>query len=176
MVSKKLDKVDKGNENLQEYREQVRQATLEILTQSSYKEILAKYGIDPGSFIVRSSTITSPEVKSDVVAKINQVKLSATEEQGFSATENVAKAIQEILNQSNYSKILKKHGIAEENYIIRSLVVTSPEVKTSLVNKTLPTPSFIASAETDSSSFAGCTFCYVDDFGNTICVPCPCPC
>ncbi|HLO85529.1 MAG TPA: hypothetical protein VK203_11080 [Nostocaceae cyanobacterium] len=129
-----------NNSNSQEYKDNVRQATWEILNQSNYKDILSKYGIAEEYFIVRSSTfVTSTEVKSNLACKSEEPKqltaIPTTNVEGFTETENVEQAIMEVLSQSNYREILKKYNIAEEDFVIKSFLVTSPEVKANLIAK-----------------------------------------
>ncbi|HLO85527.1 MAG TPA: hypothetical protein VK203_11070 [Nostocaceae cyanobacterium] len=181
--NQQVEIADTNNPNSPEYRDNVRQATWEILEQSNYKEILAKYAIAEENFIVRSSTfITSAEVKSNLVAKDEEhqflTAIETTIKEGFTENENTRQATLEILKQSNYSQILAKYNIPEENFIIRSFLVTSPEVKADLIAKKIQAPDFIVpSTVTDNnSSFAGCVCCYPAEDGGTICVSCPCPC
>ncbi|HLO85526.1 MAG TPA: hypothetical protein VK203_11065 [Nostocaceae cyanobacterium] len=181
--NQQVEIAETNNPNSQEYRDNVTQATWEILNQSNYKEILAKYGIAEKDFIVRSSTfVTTAEVKANLTTKNREPRsltnIETTTKEGFTENEKVQQATLEILSQSDYSEILKKYGIAEEEFVIKSFLVTSPEVKANLIAKNIQAPDFIVpSAVTDNNSnFAGCVCCYFNEFGDVVCVSCPCPC
>ncbi|HLO85528.1 MAG TPA: hypothetical protein VK203_11075 [Nostocaceae cyanobacterium] len=181
--NQQVEIADTSNPNSSDYRDNVTQATWEILEQSNYKEILDKYNIAEKDFIIRSSTLlTSAEVKANSTDKVKEpqqlMAISTTTVEGFTETENARQATLDILNQSDYSKVLKKYDIPEEDFIIKSFLISSPEVKANLIAKRIQAPDFIvpSQAKENDSNFAGCSVCYFDEFGRWVCENCPCPC
>lgn len=174
--------------SFQQLAEDIRQATLEILNKSKFKQILEKHNIPEEDLTIKVCAINSRELEQDsftvkyqeiqnLAKKLQQPGTDTTKSQQL--VEDINQASLEMLSTSKFKNILKKYNIPEEKLTIRISTINSPELKQDSFavkhQKFLNTPVTIENTPNQIIVADSCTICGMYN-GDYICIPCTCPC